>query len=122
MDDVRTEPRPGPGSLLQIAGFGGGMTFYALHLLTGPPLVSLSCGIGSTWPVHLATGIAFAGIVASGGVAWWVLRAAGTSGGDEALRLRRQLLGSTGLMLNVLALIVVLWSDIPSHVLNPCLP
>jgi hypothetical protein len=125
--DVRTEPRPGPRTLVQIFGFGGGMMFYALHLLIGTPLVALSCEIGSTWPVHVASGVAVAGILAAGIAAWAVLRAgradaASRDRRDEPLALRRGFLGATGLMLNALALVIVVWADIPNQVLSPCLP
>jgi hypothetical protein len=122
--DVRTQPHGGPGTFVQVYGFGGGMTAYALHLLLGLPLVPLSCELGSTWPVHTLTVIAVGGILTSATAALVTLRAgrAGTRPADPALDLRRVFLGTTGLLLNGLALLTVVYADIPNQILNPCLP
>jgi hypothetical protein len=113
-------PEPGPGVPWQVVGFGGGMTAYALHLFVGLALVPLSCGLGSTWPIHLATAVTVAAITGSAVVAAWVRRSA--AGVTPEVARRRRVLGSAGLFLNGLALMVVLLSDLPNYVLNPCLP
>lgn len=121
--DLGTEARPGPGTLLQLLGFAGGMVFYALHLLGGSALVPLACELGSAWPLHAATAIAVAGILASAGVAWRVRRvASGDAHADAAVRMRRQLLGTAGLALNGLAVLAVVFSELAQLMLNPCVP
>jgi hypothetical protein len=111
---------PGPGVLWQIIGFAGGMTVYALHLFVGLVLVPVSCGLDATWPIHLATALSVAGIVGAGAVALWVRRSARRA--PPEIRQRRLILGTSGLFLNALALAIVILSDVPSQVLNPCLP
>jgi hypothetical protein len=111
---------PGPGVLWQIIGFGGGMTAYALHLFVGLAFVPLSCALGTTWPIHGATILTLAAVVGSTAVAWWVRRSARRC--PPVLQRRRLLLGTAGLFLNGLALMIVVLSDVPSQVLDPCLP
>ena len=120
--DVATIDRkePGPGVVWQIIGFAGGMTAYALHLFVGLAFVPLSCRLGTTWPIHTATALTLAAILGSTAVAWWVRRSARRAG--PVLQRRRLLLGSAGLFLNGLAFAIVVLSDVPSHVLDPCIP
>jgi hypothetical protein len=112
-------PEPGPGVAWQVFGFLGGTAAYAIHLFIGLAFVPLSCDVGTTWPIHAATIVSVLAIAGSTATAWWVRRSARRSA--PVIQRRRWLLGTSGLFLNGLAVMAVVFSDVPSQVLNPCI-
>lgn len=117
-----TEPKP--GVLWQIFAYLGGMTAYAVHLLVSPALVPLACEIERTWPLHLLTAGTLVVVATAGFVAWRLWTGVREERDEVAgiVASRRHFVGLSGLMLNALAFAIVVFAEIPNHVLNPCLP
>jgi hypothetical protein len=108
----------------QVFAYLGGMTAYAVHLLAGSALVPFACDIGTTLPVSALNWAMIAVAATSGGVAWRIWRAAlvdvATSGAVSARR--SAFLGFSGLLLDALAIVIILFVEAHVWVLDPCLP
>jgi hypothetical protein len=113
-----------PGIALQMFGYLGGMTTYAVYHLASPPLVPLACATGSTWMLTAASALAALIMIAATVTSvrlWRTGRAIAAATGATADH-RTAFLGLTGTMLNGLALAIILLAEVWVHVLDPCLP
>lgn len=112
----------------------GGAVSYAAHLLLGSALVPWACGTGSVLPIHLATVAALGAVAASAAAGWRILaRHAGPAereragsgpaehgaagGAASAVWMAR-----TGVLLNGLFALIILFGELPTWFLDPCLP
>lgn len=107
--------RPVPGALLQTFAFLGGPIAYAAHLLAGATLVTLSCEARTTLPIHLVTLAALGLVTASALAGRHVLSRAQPDSSAWFL-------AAGGLLLDALAAGLIVFAELPAHLLDPCLP
>jgi hypothetical protein len=112
------------GLLWQGFGYLGGMTAYAVHLMGGVALVPLSCEIGTTLPLSALNWAVIAVCALATVVSWKIFTAAkaevARTGATSARRSR--FLGFSGTLMNVLAIVIVLFVEAHVLVLDPCFP
>jgi hypothetical protein len=112
------------GIAWQMFAFLGGMTAYAIHLMGGVALVPLACEVGTNIPLSALNWAVIAVAAAAAWVSWKIWRRALTEVADSPSTPARRsaFLGFTGLLMNVLAILVVLFAEVHVLVLDPCLP
>ena len=95
----------------------GGATVWLVRLVANSALVTWSCGIGSTWPLWLVTGVTTAVGLAALWSSWRLYKLADQ---PEASAETARWLGLLGILFNVTSVIGILFESAPILVLDVC--
>ncbi len=120
-----TAPREnGFGVWRVLFGYLGGAVAWALHLGIGYALVQVACLTGTAIGIHIVTLIALLITIAAGLVSYGIWqRSRGheseTGEGEWSWR-RNSFLGLSGMLMNGLFVLAILYAGIPAFFLDPC--
>jgi hypothetical protein len=112
----------GPGLAVLWTGVLAGPIVWAVLLETHYVLSYVACERRATWMLHLATGVALALIAAAAFAAWRAAPPLQNSASEPIAIGRARFLAWSGLILCAWFAIVVLATQLPILVLEPCTP
>jgi hypothetical protein len=108
----------------QFFAYLGGMIAYAVHLLGGTAMVPLACELGTNLPLSALNWAVIGVAGASFAAGWSIRRDARARSGERhtTVAQRTVFLAYSGMLLNVLAIVIVLFAEVHVWTLDPCLP
>lgn len=109
-----------PRAWVQVTTYLAGSVAYAVHLLAGSALVAAACATGTSWTITalsiVAVVVAAVALASSVGI---VRQARDRSG---AVAQRTRYLARSGVVLNALAIVMIVFVEVNVQLFDPCLP